>query len=149
MRRLSSQIFVAQLVILTTTMLVGFVLFVRQERGPPGPPVRGPRGLDRRDHGRRPGRSAAACSSRLRVARRDIQRIATTIEKETGASYVVVIDMNRVRHSHPNPALIGQQVAEPIVVADGRVHVGTDNGSTGRSANGKAPLLRPRRHPRR
>ena len=49
--------------------------------------------------------------------------------------------MNRVRHSHPNPALIGQQVAEPIVVADGQVHVGIDNGSTGRSANGKAPLL--------
>ena len=32
MRRLSSQIFVAQLVILTTTVLVGFGLFVRQER---------------------------------------------------------------------------------------------------------------------
>ncbi len=140
MRRLSSQIFVSQLVILTTTVLVGFGLFVRQERS----------NLDSQYESRAASiaettagvptirscmqRTAPGCAA-------DIQRIATTIENETGASYVVVIDLNRVRHSHPDPALIGQQVAEPIVVADGRVHVGIDNGSTGRSANGKAPLL--------
>ena len=44
------------------------------------------------------------------------------IRRSTGASYVVVIDMNRVRHSHPIPPLIGQRVTEPIVTADGRVH---------------------------
>ncbi len=30
-----------------------------------------------------------------------IQQIADRVMSETGASYVVVIDMNRVRHSHP------------------------------------------------
>ena len=139
MRRLSSQIFVAQLVILTTTVLVGFGLLLRQERAH----------LDNAYEARAASiaettagvptirsclqHNAAGCAA-------DVQRIATTIETETGASYVVVIDLDRVRHSHPNPALVGQRVEEPIVVADGRVHVGTDNGSTGRSANGKAPL---------
>lgn len=139
MRRLSSQIFVAQLVILATTVLVGFALFLRQERTH----------LDRQYEAR--AASIAETTAGVPTIRgcmqhtapgcaADIQRIATTIEDETGASYVVVIDLNRVRHSHPNPALVGQQVEEPIVVADGRVHVGTDVGSTGRSANGKAPL---------
>jgi two-component system CitB family sensor kinase len=142
MRRLSSQIFVSQLVILTTTMLVGFGLLVRQERSH----------LDSQYEAR--AASIAETTAGVPTIRScmaqaapgcaaDIQRIASTIENETGASYVVVIDMNRVRHSHPDPALIGQQVAEPIVVADGRVHVGIDNGSTGRSANGKAPLRGP------
>lgn len=142
MRRLSSQIFVAQLVILTTTVLVGFGLFVRQERAH----------LDDQYEAR--AASIAETTAGVPTIRScmqqeatgcaaDIQRIATTIENETGASYVVIIDLNRVRHSHPDPALIGQQVTEPIVVADGRVHVGIDNGSTGRSANGKAPLLGP------
>ncbi len=142
MRRLSSQIFVAQLAILTSTILVGFVLFVRQERAH----------LDSQYEARAANiaettadvpairscmaHQAAGCAA-------TIQDIATTIEQNTGASYVVIIDMNRVRHSHPNPALVGQQVAEPIVVADGRVHVGIDNGSTGRSANGRAPLYGP------
>ncbi len=40
--------------------------------------------------------------------------------------------MNRVRHSHPIAALIGQKVEEPIVTSDGRTHVGIDNGDTGR-----------------
>jgi two-component system CitB family sensor kinase len=139
MRRLSSQIFVAQLVILTTTVLVGFGLLIRQERAH----------LDNEYEAR--AASIAETTAGVPTIRSclqqdapscatDVQRIATTIESETGASYVVVIDLDRVRHSHPNPALIGQRVAEPIVVADGRVHVGTDNGSTGRSANGKAPL---------
>ena len=41
------------------------------------------------------------------------------------------VDLNRVRHSHPDPALIGQQVAEPIVVADGQVAVVTDGQLSG------------------
>ena len=32
-----------------------------------------------------------------------IQQLSTSIAAQTRASYVVVIDMNRVRHSHPNP----------------------------------------------
>lgn len=139
MRRLSSQIFAAQLVILTTTCLVGFLLFVRVERSH----------LDSQ-YGDRAAEIAETTAADPAIRRcmqqsgagcdATVQSIATTVEKTTGASYVVIIDMNRVRHSHPDPTLIGQQVVEPIVVIDGHVHIGTDNGSTGRSANAKAPL---------
>ena len=140
MRRLSSQIFVAQLAILTTTTLIGFGLFIRHERAH----------LDSEYEARAASiavttadmPSIRTCMEHERPGCATVlQDISTTIERTTGASYVVIIDMNRVRHSHPDPNLIGKKVAEPIVVADGRVHVGTDNGNTGRSANGKAPLL--------
>ncbi|WP_243638957.1 ATP-binding protein [Streptacidiphilus pinicola] len=72
-----------------------------------------------------------------------VQTVAERVRAASGASYVVVIDLNRVRHSHPDPTLVGQQVAEPLAVLDGRTHAGIDTGSTGRSANGKAPLYGP------
>src|SRR5205085_6927742 len=68
---------------------------------------------------------------------------AEEIRRATGASYVVVIDRNSVRHSHPNPELIGNKVEEPLVALDGKGYVGIDAGSLGRSANGKAPLRAP------
>ncbi len=52
----------------------------------------------------------------------------------SGAAYVVVIDMHQVRHSHPDTALIGQKVTEPIVKSP---TVDIDPGSVGRSANGR------------
>jgi serine phosphatase RsbU (regulator of sigma subunit)/PAS domain-containing protein/anti-sigma regulatory factor (Ser/Thr protein kinase) len=73
------------------------------------------------------------------VVQTEAQRIATA----AGASYVVVIDLHQVRHSHPVTALIGQPVEEPIAVLDGKAHVGIDSGATGRSANGKVPLYGP------
>jgi two-component system, CitB family, sensor kinase len=72
-----------------------------------------------------------------------VQRIAEKIRAATGAAYVVVIDRNGVRHSHPNPALIGKTIEEPVVALDGHTHVGIDPGSLGPSANGKAPLRAP------
>ncbi|MFC9331210.1 SpoIIE family protein phosphatase [Kitasatospora sp. NPDC057015] len=73
------------------------------------------------------------------VVQSQAQRIATA----SGASYVVVIGLNRVRYSHPHPELIGQAVSEPIAVLDGKSHTTIDVGATGRSANGKAPLYGP------
>lgn len=142
MRKLSSQIFIAQLAILAITTLIGFGLFVRAERSH----------LDGQFEARAVSiaeavtavptiRSCMATGSSPCAT--EIQTIATAVAHDTGASYVVIIDMNRVRHSHPNPALIGQQVSEPIVTSDGRVHTTIDNGSTGRSANGKVPLYAP------
>ena len=142
MRKLSSQIFVAQLVILTVTMAVGFALFANAERNhldshyesraasiaetvAAVPAIRSCMALER------PGCAAT------------IQRFATATQRQTGASYVVLIDMNRVRHSHPDRTLIGKRVEEPIVTRDGKVHVRTDNGSTGPSANARAPLYGP------
>jgi two-component system CitB family sensor kinase len=84
--------------------------------------------------------------SALAVGRPEgIQPLAQDIARSTGASYVVVLDRFGMRYSHPNPALIGQRVEEPVVALDGHAHVGIDPGSLGRSANGKAPVLGPDR----
>jgi two-component system CitB family sensor kinase len=72
-----------------------------------------------------------------------VQTLAEAIRRRSHASYVVVIDRTGVRYSHPNLALIGEPVEEPVVALDGRDHVGIDNGSLGRSANGKAPVRTP------
>jgi two-component system CitB family sensor kinase len=69
-----------------------------------------------------------------------IRTIADKVVRDTGASYVVVIGANGLRYSHPNPALIGQRIAEPVVALDGHIHTGVDNGSLGRSANARAPI---------
>ncbi|MDT7706522.1 MAG: two-component system, CitB family, sensor kinase [Pseudonocardiales bacterium] len=72
-----------------------------------------------------------------------VQELAQRTARATGASYVVVIDRNGVRYSHPNAALIGRVIEEPVVALDGAPHVGVDLGSLGRSANGRAPVLAP------
>jgi len=69
-----------------------------------------------------------------------IQSLASQVMRRTDAAYVVVIDRNGVRHSHPIPALIGQRITEPVVALDGKTHLTIDHGSLGLSANGKAPL---------
>jgi len=142
MRRLSSQIFVGQVAILVATILVGFALFAREESAQLD--------LQYEQRALAIAQSASAVSEirecltpGAKPCGNLVQQIASGIQHNTGASYVVVIDMNRVRHSHPNPALIGQKVSEPIVTADGQPHMGIDPGSLGRSANGKAPLYAP------
>lgn len=63
------------------------------------------------------------------------------VRRDTAASYVVIIDGSGLRYSHPNPALIGKRVEEPVVAMDGAVHTGIDAGTLGRSANARAPIL--------
>src|SRR6202011_1160932 len=72
-----------------------------------------------------------------------IPALADQVRRRTGASYVVVIDRQGVRHSHPIPALVGQRVEEPIMALDGLGHVRIDRGDPGVSANGVAPLPGP------
>jgi two-component system CitB family sensor kinase len=69
-----------------------------------------------------------------------IQDLAGRVMRQTDAAYVVVIDRNGVRYSHPIRALIGQRITEPVIALDGRTHLTIDHGSLGLSANGKAPL---------
>ncbi len=142
MRRLSSQILLAQLTILAATIAVGFALFAHEARGH----------LDAQYEARAASIAASVSgvpSVRACMAKAApgcptaIQQTASSIEASTGASYVVVIDMARVRHSHPDPALVGQQVEEPIITTDGQIHLGVDEGRTGPSANGKVPLYGP------
>jgi two-component system, CitB family, sensor kinase len=63
------------------------------------------------------------------------------VRHDSAASYVVIIDRSGVRYSHPNPALIGQRIEEPVVALDGIVRTGLDEGSLGRSANARAPIV--------
>jgi two-component system, CitB family, sensor kinase len=63
------------------------------------------------------------------------------VRHDSAASYVVIIDRSGVRYSHPNPALIGQRIEEPVVALDGVVRTGVDAGSLGRSANARAPII--------
>jgi two-component system, CitB family, sensor kinase len=70
-----------------------------------------------------------------------IQTQAEQVRRRTGASYVVVTDRTGLRYSHPNPALIGHRLEEPVIALDGHGHLGIDHGSLGRSANGRAPIF--------
>src|SRR3954447_17130157 len=136
-RRLSTRILTGQLVVLLVAVTSGCLLFTRELR----------RDIDRGYEARALSiAEAAANDTSIRTAmaagdrNHEVQPIAESLRKATGASYIVVIDLNSIRHSHPNPALIGQAVGEPLVALDGRGHVGIDRGGLGRSANGKAPL---------
>jgi two-component system CitB family sensor kinase len=138
-RKLSTQIFIAQLAILTATVLIGFVLFARTERS-----------QLYRQYEERAGAIAQtvagvpdiqACLQHIADrCHESVQSVASRIQYETNAEFVVVIDMHRVRHSHPDPALIGQKVEEPILTQDGKTHYRIDHGQTGVSANGLAPM---------
>src|SRR6476620_10966685 len=73
--------------------------------------------------------------------------LGAEVKAATGASYVVIIDRDGRRYSHPNPALIGQRIEEPVAALDGQVHTGIDGGSLGRSANARAPVVGPAGRP--
>ncbi len=138
-RKLSSQIFLAQLVILIVSLAVAFLLFANTAR-------------ENLDHDYQ-ARAAAIAETVAEIpAVQDcmasddpacqpmLQSIATATASRTGASYVVLIDTSRIRHTHPNAALIGQRVSEPVVALDGRVHLGVDSGATGINASARVPL---------
>ena len=138
-RKLSTQILFSQLAILIATVLIGFALFANAQRTQ----------LDHQ-YEQRAGAIAQTVAGVPDIqsclqgiagqCREPIQAVATRIQRETGASYVVVIDMNRVRNSHPDVHLIGVRVEEPIVTTDGKTHYRIDHGRTGTSANGRAPM---------
>jgi two-component system CitB family sensor kinase len=75
--------------------------------------------------------------------RREIQELAKQVRAETGATYIVVIDRHGIRYSHPDPALIGGRISEPVVALDGRNHLGVDYGKLGPSASARTPLRAP------
>jgi two-component system CitB family sensor kinase len=72
-----------------------------------------------------------------------VQAVAERIRTSSHISYVVVIGLDRIRHAHPIPSLIGERVEEPIVVLDGKAHTGFVTGPLGRSANARVPLYGP------
>jgi two-component system CitB family sensor kinase len=139
-RRLSGRILLAQLSILAVTGAIGFALLGIAQRAE----------LDRAFEERAVAiANTTASEPQIRQALQlgepptatgVVQSVAERIRMASGASYVVVIDLHKLRHSHPDPTLIGQPVTEPLVALDGGAHSGIDTGSTGRSANGRVPL---------
>ncbi len=137
-RRLSTQILLSQLAILTVTSTAGLVLFAEAAR----------HAQDRQSE-QRALTVAQVTAAVPEVARalddgdpqHTLAALGAQLTARTGAAYVVIIDRNGVRHSHPDPRQIGQLIEEPVVALDGRTHTGIDAGGLGRSANGKAPVL--------
>ena len=139
-RTLASQILIAVLGILIVTIALGGVLYIQLTS----------RSLDRQYGTRAVGIAATVAQIReVRVGvthadpRRSLQDLASRIQHASGADYVVITDRSGLRFSHPNPALIGQRLEEPVAALDGRTHTGIDRGSLGHSANGKAPIVSP------
>jgi two-component system CitB family sensor kinase len=141
-RKLSSQIFLAQLAILTVSLGVGFVLFAQTARTNLDEAFQARAAAIAQTFSAMPQIRSCMATDGPGCAHA-IQDLAATTAHKTGAAYVVVIDMNRVRHSHPDPALIGRKVSEPLVASDGKVHLGIDSGSTGVNANARVPLYSP------
>ena len=140
--KLSSRILASVVAILAATALIGFILDAVNRRS----------GLQHEYQQRALAIAQAFAATPSiregllrhdRADRRLIQALAQEVRHETGASYIVVIDAHGIRFSHPDPALIGRRVTEPLVALDGRDHLGVDHGNLGASANAKVPLRAP------
>lgn len=71
-----------------------------------------------------------------------VQASAERIRRATGAEYVVVVDLHGIRRSHPSSDRIGQPVStDPSGALAGHEVMEIDEGTLGRSARGKVPLL--------
>jgi two-component system CitB family sensor kinase len=70
-----------------------------------------------------------------------VQREAERIRRATHAEYIVVLDRNWVRWSHPTASEIGRRVStDPTDALAGEEVMEIDRGTLGRSARGKVPL---------
>lgn len=70
-----------------------------------------------------------------------VQRQAERIRRATHAEYIVVLDRDWVRWSHPTPSEIGRRVStDPSDALAGKEVMEIDKGTLGRSARGKVPL---------
>lgn len=139
-RTLASQILLGVLGILVVTIALGGALYIQLTS----------RSLDRQYEARAVDIAATVAQIpevRTGVTHPDpsgvLQELASRIQDASSVDYVVITDRSGVRFSHPNPALIGQRLEEPVAALDGHTHAGINRGSLGRSANGKAPILGP------
>jgi len=141
-QRLSTQIFVLQIVIILLTVVAGFAVSVVQAR----------RVLDQRT-----GETSLAIARTI-ASMPDIASgltapepafvidpIAERIRVATGAAFIVVADRQGIRYSHPNPQLIGTSLlSDPDEsvksVLAGNTFVGVQSGSLGRSMRAKVPI---------
>ncbi len=142
-RKLSRRILLFQLLILIATSVIGFVLFVFAQRSV----------LDSQYEQRAvviaqvvagdPQIKAALVAGAPPTPTGVVQTTAHRIGTDAGASYVVVVDMNRVRHAGMDPSQVGTTLIRPILVQDGKPHVRIHDSPTGRSADGLVPIFGP------
>jgi two-component system, CitB family, sensor kinase len=137
-RRLSTQIFAFQALILVLTLLVGVILalYAAQHR------------LDKDYEYRALGvaRSVAALPQIADAVAADnrsgiVQRLAERVRRTTGVAFVVVTDRRGIRFSHPNPREVGKLVStSPKEALSGHTVLAVQTGTLGRSARAKVPL---------
>lgn len=71
-----------------------------------------------------------------------IQPIAEAIRRSSGATFVVVANVDGIRYSHPNPERIGERVStDPSPALAGEPWVGVEEGTLGRSIRAKVPIF--------
>jgi two-component system CitB family sensor kinase len=137
-RRLSSQIFAFQALILLLTLLLGCLLALRASQ----------RRLDQESE-RRALSVAQSVAAQPEIARAVaagdprgiVQGRAEAVRRATGTSFVVVTDRRGIRLSHPDPANIGKPVStDPGPALHGRTVLAVQTGTLGRSARAKIPL---------
>ena len=138
MRRLSTQILVFQVLIVTGTLIVGLALAFRGEQ------TRVDDEYERRALA--VAQSVAAVpeiADAIEAADRSgiVQRRAEAIRRNSGMAFVVVTDLDGIRYSHPDPARIGERVStDPSEALAGRTVLAVETGTLGRSARAKVPL---------
>ncbi|MBD1382403.1 DcuS/MalK family sensor histidine kinase [Metabacillus arenae] len=71
-----------------------------------------------------------------------IQNYTKEIQAVTEVSFIVVMDMNGIRKSHPNPELIGESFVggDERVVLEGEEHVSISKGTLGKSLRAFTPI---------
>ncbi|CAN5466802.1 sensor histidine kinase [soil metagenome] len=138
-RKLSTQMFLANLGILTVSTAIGFVLFSTTARVHLDEEYQSRAAVIAQTFAQ--NSAVQSClGAQNAECKAQVQELATVVTQETGSTFVVVIDANSIRVSHPNPALIGKPVSEHLLAADGKVHLRVDNGATGATANAIVPL---------
>ncbi len=72
-----------------------------------------------------------------------LQPIALSIQKATGADYVVIANKDQIRYAHPTASLIGQKLSTDgtEVLTTGEEWTGVQTGTLGTSVRGKAPIF--------
>ncbi|HEX5332876.1 MAG TPA: sensor histidine kinase [Cellulomonas sp.] len=141
-QRLSTQIFVLQIVIIVLTVVAGFAVSFVQAR----------RVLDARTGETSLAIARTVASMPEVIAGLSapnpalvIDPIAERVRGATGAAFIVVADDQGIRLSHPNPRLIGTSLLvdadeNPLSVLAGNTFIGVQTGSLGRSMRAKVPI---------
>jgi two-component system CitB family sensor kinase len=140
-RRLSSQIFAFQALILALTLLIGCLLALHALR-------------QRLDHDSEQralavARSVGAEPEIARAVVADdrsgiVQARAEGVRRATKTAFIVVTDRQGIRFSHPDPKEIGRHVStDPGPALRGETVLAVQKGTLGRSARAKVPLRTP------